>query len=367
MKQLFAKLLIIVSFIVNVNTLDAMQCIYNAWNALRGIRRRNPATHAVSPTTNQLPCTGNEKDDLALTDLKETELQDLMQRHANSEALNEASYNKNWNRVLQLIDQDATNIDMITAIAAGQGDLVTLQRLLNHPLAATDLDLNSTITVAAQEGHVAIVDFLLDDKRVTDLSNALTYTAKKGHLPVIQMLLKDQRAISRHQSQMTAYTIWVLPCALMNAIEEGCADVVQCLFEHGANPFDMWHKNHNYILEVHPQHTDALWKHFADAITGRLCDTSDQTSILEPWFGAAISTHCVYIPSEWHVADLAMNVKKDAIPISEVPDTFFERACVVSRVLGGKNYQDHPRLNWAMKKLAAIYDDEVAARQAQCD
>ena len=77
------------------------------------------------------------------------------------------------------------------------GDLTAVQCLLRADINPSAQD-NYAIGVAAQNGHLDVVELLLADKRVNpsaDNNYAIRWAAHWGHLDVVQLLLKDKRVI----------------------------------------------------------------------------------------------------------------------------------------------------------------------------
>jgi ankyrin repeat protein len=117
--------------------------------------------------------------------------------------------------------------------AAQKGHLAVVQCLLEHKAVEehiTDED-NYALRYAAANGHLAVVQCLLEHKAVeehiTDEDNyALRYAAANGHLAVVQYLLK-YKAVKEHITDEDNY-------ALRYAAANGHLAVVQCLLEHKA-------------------------------------------------------------------------------------------------------------------------------------
>jgi hypothetical protein len=81
-------------------------------------------------------------------------------------------------------------------LAAENGQLAIVDRLLQDKRVDPSADNNYAVRLAAENGHLAVVDRLLQDKRVDPSANAnwaVRFAAEFGHLAVVDRLLKDDR------------------------------------------------------------------------------------------------------------------------------------------------------------------------------
>jgi Ankyrin repeats (3 copies) len=87
-----------------------------------------------------------------------------------------------------------TNDDLQTA--AVDGRLVDLERLLSYPNLDPAVELDRAMGLAAQAGHMAVVERLLQDRRVvesTDISwlqYGLRWASANGHTAVVEVLMR---------------------------------------------------------------------------------------------------------------------------------------------------------------------------------
>lgn len=78
-------------------------------------------------------------------------------------------------------------------LAAGQGQLAIVEWLLQFPDVDASLNDSSSIRLAARNGHLAVVECLLwaDGVDVTAVNNAAIFAAaSNGHLGVVERLLQ---------------------------------------------------------------------------------------------------------------------------------------------------------------------------------
>jgi hypothetical protein len=81
-------------------------------------------------------------------------------------------------------------------LAAENGHLAVVERLLQDKRVDPSADDNYAVRWAAQNGHLAVVERLLQDKRVdpsADDNYAVRLAAENGHLAVVERLLQDER------------------------------------------------------------------------------------------------------------------------------------------------------------------------------
>jgi hypothetical protein len=82
------------------------------------------------------------------------------------------------------------------AMAAENGHLAVVERLLQDKRVDPSADDNYAVRWAAVNGHLAVVERLLQDKRVdpsADDNYAVRWAAANGHLAVVERLLQDKR------------------------------------------------------------------------------------------------------------------------------------------------------------------------------
>lgn len=114
--------------------------------------------------------------------------------------------------------------------AAERGDLPAMRRICVPVDVRFDGD--TALTEAAEEGHLGVVRWLLDQGARPNLGDeegetALHEAAEEGHLEVVTLLL--DRGANLDQSDLEGRT------PLMLAAGEGHADVVALLLQRGAN------------------------------------------------------------------------------------------------------------------------------------
>jgi hypothetical protein len=81
-------------------------------------------------------------------------------------------------------------------MAAANGHLAVVERLLQDKRVDPSADDNYAVRLAAQRGHLAVVERLLQDERVdpsADDNYAVRWAAQNGHLAVVDRLLEDDR------------------------------------------------------------------------------------------------------------------------------------------------------------------------------
>jgi ankyrin repeat protein len=81
-------------------------------------------------------------------------------------------------------------------LAAASGHLAVVERLLQDKRVDPSADSNHAVRFAAQNGHLAVVERLLQDPRVDPSAadnNALRWAAERGHVAVVVRLLQDER------------------------------------------------------------------------------------------------------------------------------------------------------------------------------
>jgi ankyrin repeat protein len=93
------------------------------------------------------------------------------------------------------VDPSANNNRAIR-LAAPNGHLAVVERLLQDVRVDPSADDNYAVLWASQRGHLAVVDRLLEDDRVDPSAlgnNAVRSAAVYGHLAVVDRLLEDDR------------------------------------------------------------------------------------------------------------------------------------------------------------------------------
>jgi hypothetical protein len=95
-------------------------------------------------------------------------------------------------------DELLVNGDVSDALvlAAEYGHVDVVDYLLRHAMFDPSVNDNYAIRLAARKGFVAVVERLLQDKRVNpsaDKNYAVRWAAQFGHLAVVDMLLQDAR------------------------------------------------------------------------------------------------------------------------------------------------------------------------------
>jgi ankyrin repeat protein len=118
-------------------------------------------------------------------------------------------------------DSDTHNTNFSTACKTGNIELLNLLLTMDK---ITLNSFNEEFHVASRDGHVAIVDRLLQDKKITDLSSynnfAIRVACHCGHVAVVDRLL--QYGVDPSSSRNTA---------LLIASENGHVDVVDRLLQ----------------------------------------------------------------------------------------------------------------------------------------
>jgi hypothetical protein len=88
------------------------------------------------------------------------------------------------------------NLDVAVEVAAEKGHVDVVEYLLRDAMFDPSAFCNRAIRLAAREGHLAVVERLLQDKRVdpsADNNYAVRWAAYNGHLAVVKRLLQDVR------------------------------------------------------------------------------------------------------------------------------------------------------------------------------
>jgi hypothetical protein len=81
-------------------------------------------------------------------------------------------------------------------LAARDGHIAVVERLLQDERVDPSADNNYAVRLAARDGHIAVVERLLQDERVDPSAGdnyAVRWAAENGHLAVVERLLEDDR------------------------------------------------------------------------------------------------------------------------------------------------------------------------------
>jgi ankyrin repeat protein len=92
--------------------------------------------------------------------------------------------------------RDNNNNNYATGLAAECGHLAVVERLLQDKRVDPSASNNYAVRRAAERGHLAVVERLLQDKRVDPSASnnfAVKVAAQNGHLAVVERLLQDKR------------------------------------------------------------------------------------------------------------------------------------------------------------------------------
>jgi ankyrin repeat protein len=93
------------------------------------------------------------------------------------------------------VDPSADN-NFAIGLASANGHIAVVQLLLNDKRVDPSADDNYAIRRASANGHIAVVQILLNDKRVdpsTHRNHAIQLASAKGNTAVVQLLLNDKR------------------------------------------------------------------------------------------------------------------------------------------------------------------------------
>jgi hypothetical protein len=116
------------------------------------------------------------------------------------------------------------NLNDTLVLAAQNGHVDVVDYLLRQPLFDPSAYGNCAIWVAAMKGHPAVVERLLQDKRVdpsADDNHAVRRAAENGHLAVVERLLQDKRVDPSVRDN----------CAVRLAAQKGQLAIVDRLLE----------------------------------------------------------------------------------------------------------------------------------------
>jgi hypothetical protein len=105
------------------------------------------------------------------------------------------------------------NLNEALELAAEHGHVDVVDFFLRHAMFDPSADRNHAIRLAAENGYLAVVDRLLQDKRVDPSANdngAVKGAAYHGHLAVVERLLQDKRV------DPSAYDNYAVQCAAIN-------------------------------------------------------------------------------------------------------------------------------------------------------
>jgi ankyrin repeat protein len=106
---------------------------------------------------------------------------DYLLRHAMFDPSADDNRNRNRNRAIAI------------QLAAKNGHLAVVERLLQDERVDPSASNNLAIRMAAQNGHLTVVERLLQDPRVDPSANAIQFAAVRGHVAVVERLLDDDR------------------------------------------------------------------------------------------------------------------------------------------------------------------------------
>lgn len=128
------------------------------------------------------------------------------------------------------VDPSSNNNSAIRA-ASVNGHIGVVNYLLEYPEVEINITTNSNeaLKAAAENGHVEVVNRLLENQQVRDnvaahSNRALGLTAKNGHIEVVNRLLEFQQV----RDNISAWNNYALRFAAAN----GHIDVVNCLLEY---------------------------------------------------------------------------------------------------------------------------------------
>jgi ankyrin repeat protein len=105
------------------------------------------------------------------------------------------------------------NLNDTLVLAAQNGHVDVVDYLLRQPLFDPSAYGNCAIWVAAMKGHLAVVERLLQDKRVdpsADDNHAVRRAAENGHLAVVERLLQDKRVDPSVRDNCAVRCDWLL-------------------------------------------------------------------------------------------------------------------------------------------------------------
>jgi hypothetical protein len=122
------------------------------------------------------------------------------------------------------MDKEKT-LNYVMALAAGHGDLDTVKLLIEKG-AGGEYGFRSALDYAAQNGHLRIVKFILENEYVFNpyqLGGPLGYVAENGHIEIVRYLIGKGEHYENY--------------VLIRAAKGGHKNIIDLAVQHGATAF----------------------------------------------------------------------------------------------------------------------------------